>query len=69
MFVVFNIRSLLGARQFSECVYANCTELKVGCKLPQRCEKHFLNYQWRRKNCDLFYILLLVVDDYEGDDA
>ncbi len=36
MFVVFNIRSLLGARQFSECVYANCTELKVGCKLPHR---------------------------------
>ena len=69
MFVVYNTGSLVGVRQFSEQAYANCRELKVGCKLPHRCEIHFLNYQRRRKNCDSFCILLLVVEDHEGDDA
>ena len=68
-FVVLNTSSLLGARHFSEWTYENCTELKVGCKLAHRCEIHFLNYQRRRKNCDSFCILFLVVDDHEGDDA
>ena len=69
MFGVLNTWSLLGVRHFSERAYANCTELKVGCKLPHCCETHFLNYLRQWKSYDLFYILFLVVDDHEGDDA
>jgi hypothetical protein len=58
MFVVFNTRSLVGVHQFSERAYANCTELKVGCKLAHRCEIHFLNYLRQKKNGDSFYVLL-----------
>ena len=64
MFVVLNTWSLLGVRQISECAYANCTELKVGCKLPDRSEIFTAT-----ENLRFILRFILAVDDHEGDDA
>lgn len=51
-------------RQISECAYANCTELKVGCKLPDRSEIFTAT-----ENLRFILRFILAVDDHEGDDA